>query len=154
MLSPLQRFAMCHITGTKTVEECIILHVEDDDATAYLFRAALTDAHLNPQVMRVADSDEASACLSRTGAYQSAPKPDLILLDINLPGRSGLDLLAEMRLSAHVRHLPVIIFSTSALLRDRELAVKLGAYYVPKPDDFDSFVAAAASICSRLPIAA
>lgn len=71
--------------SVKKPEECILLYVEEDDATAHLFRIALNEAGVNPQVFRVTDGDQATAFLSRTGAYEAAPRPDLVLLDLNLP---------------------------------------------------------------------
>ena len=105
--------------GCKKIEQCVLLYVEDDDAAAYLFQTALEDAGLNPRVYRVTDGDQATTFLFQTGAYESAPRPALVLLDLNLPRKSGFDVLAEVRHNAQFRDLPVIVFSSSVHHYDR-----------------------------------
>jgi CheY-like chemotaxis protein len=135
----------------RAIEECVILYVEDDDATAYLFHTAIREAGLHPQIFRVTDGDEAVAFVARTGAYASAPVPDLVLLDLNLPGRNGLEVLAHLRASSYLDDIPVYVFSTSANPADQAAALKSGAAgYLIKGDSFEAFVDAARKICSSL----
>jgi chemotaxis family two-component system response regulator Rcp1 len=136
----------------KAAEECVVLYVEDDDATSYLFQIALREADISPQVFRVTNGEEATAFLSRTGTYESAPTPDLVVLDLNLPRKSGFDVLAEIRQESALCTLPVIVVSTSTHPFDRERAMELGASeYFTKPNDFDRLVEIASSICRMLP---
>jgi two-component system response regulator len=135
----------------KPMEECDVLYVEDDDATAYLFQRALEQAHVYPRLFRVTDGDQATTFLSRTGAYESAPRPDLVLLDLSLPRKSGFDVLAEIRQIPELADLPVVVFSTSIHSHDRERAMVLGAdRYFSKQNEFDSFVQVAESVCQML----
>ena len=64
----------------RPIEECIVLHVEDDDASAYLFQLALAEAKLNPRVYRVTNGEAASAFLTKRPPYIDAPLPDLVVL--------------------------------------------------------------------------
>jgi len=136
----------------KKTEECILLYVEDDDATAFLFQTALQEEGIGVKLFRLTDGDQASAFLCQTGAYEYAPVPDLVVLDINLPRKSGLDVLAEIRSTRHLRDVPVVVFSTSTLSYDREKAGQLGAdKYFTKESDLDAFIKAVRSICEMLP---
>jgi CheY-like chemotaxis protein len=135
----------------KTVENCVVLYVEDDDATAYLFQAAMREADLHPQVIRVTDGDEALAFISRTGAYTGAPLPDLILLDLNLPKRNGIEVLVYLRQTLNLRDIPVYLFSTSGNPADEAAALRAGASgYLLKGDTFEAFVDVARMVCSSL----
>ena len=81
----------------KRIDECFLLYVEDDDATASLFQAALRETGVLPQFFRVTDGEHASHFLLRDKAFSDAPRPDLVLLDLNLPRKSGFDVLAEIK---------------------------------------------------------
>jgi two-component system, chemotaxis family, response regulator Rcp1 len=136
----------------KSTDECVVLYVEDDDANAYLFQLALREANLWPQLFRVTDGEEATSFIARTGVYESAPRPDLILLDLNLPRRSGFDVLADIRQHPQLSTVPVIVFSTSDHEHDYLRAMRLGASeYFAKPDNFDRLVEIASSVCQMLP---
>jgi CheY-like chemotaxis protein len=138
--------------SVKSVEDCILLYVEDDDATAFLFQTALDEEGIPVRLFRVTDGEEASAFLVRTGVYECAPVPDLVVLDVNLPRKSGLDVLADIRSDPHFADLPVVVFSTSVHPYDRERAVQLGANkYFTKEADLDAFVTSVRSICEMLP---
>ena len=140
---------MAALEACKKIEQCVLLYVEDDDAAAYLFQTALEDAGLNPRVYRVTDGDQATTFLLQGGAYESAPRPDLVLLDLNLPRKSGLDVLAEVRHKAEFRELPVIVFTASVY--DRGRAMELGATaYISKPIGYDELVGVAKRICAML----
>jgi two-component system response regulator len=82
---------------SKPIEKCIVLHVEDDDDAANLFRIALQQANPCPEVIRVTDGEQALAFLSRNEAADCTPEADLVVLDLNLPRKNGFDVLAERR---------------------------------------------------------
>ena len=131
--------------------ECFLLYVEDEDATAYLFQAALRETGVLPQFFRATDGEHASHFLLRDKAFSDAPRPDLALLDLNLPRKSGFDVLAEIKGNPRLRDIVVVVFSTSTQLYDRERSLELGADdYVGKGDNFDAFVKVAELIRQRL----
>ena len=135
----------------KPIHNCALLHVEDDDATAYLFHLALQETGLCPQFFRVADGEQAMAFLLQDGLYSSAPRPSLVLLDLNLPSKSGLDVLSEMKSHPALSDITVVVFSTSTLQYDRERSLELGADdYLYKEMHFEAFVRVAELICARL----
>jgi CheY-like chemotaxis protein len=119
----------------------IVLYVEDDDAAYQLFRIAIGQAGLNVKFHRASDGDQALQFLKRMGAYRDVPRPDLILLDLNLPKRSGFEVLSEVKASESFRTIPVIIFSTSTLASDKARSLTLGAEdFVTKPSSLDLLV--------------
>jgi CheY-like chemotaxis protein len=137
--------------STDPLRDCVILYVEDDDATAYLFQLALNESGRYPNVFRVTDGEQALSFLHRTGSYEEAPRPDLVLLDLNLPKKSGFDVLFEIRRSETLRGLLVVVFSSSTLPYDREKAINLGTdKYLTKQGDLESFTAAVRSLCEML----
>ena len=139
-----------HSTPAKKIHECVLLHVEDDDGAAYLFQTALGQTDLR-QYFHVSNGEEAMAFLLQQGAYSLAPRPDLVLLDLNLPQKSGFDVLADMKSNPHLRDITVLVFSTSTLPYDREKSMELGAdEYLTKDGDFESFVNVAKSVCQRI----
>lgn len=135
----------------KQLSDCVLLYVEDDDATAYLFQVALQHTDLAPQLFRVTDGEQALAFLMGIGAYSNAPRPDLILLDLNLPRKSGFDVLAEVKSDPRLRDISVVVFSSSTLPYDREKSLVLGATgYLHKDGDLDGFIQAADSVCRMM----
>ena len=136
---------------SRRIEDCSILYVDDDDATVYLFRLALREAGISPQIFRVGRGDEAMAFLDRTYPHQDAPVPDMVILDLNLPVRNGFEILRHMQNDSDLRRIPVYVFTTSFDPRDREMALRYGARgYLIKGESFDAFVDAAKAICSEL----
>lgn len=126
------------------IEDCVLLYVESDDATADLFQKALWNTGVSPQLFRVTDGIEATAFLLRTDAYIDAPRPHLVVLDLKLPRKSGLDVLAELKAISRLRDIPVIVLSSSPCRQDWEMARELGAdFYLPKTGNFDEFLRAA-----------
>jgi CheY-like chemotaxis protein len=114
-----------------------LLHVEDDDSIAFLLRAALDEIGASISVYRVSDGEQALAFLHRSGAYQEAVPPELILLDINLPRVDGWEVLHEIQRNEALRAIPVIVCSASQRNEDRERALSAGARrYVVKPAKF------------------
>ncbi len=133
----------------------ILLYVEDEDAAVFLFETAIKEAELDVQLYRVSDGEQAIAFLERTGSYQTAPRPGLILLDLNLPRRNGFEVLAEVQGDASLGSIPVIVFTSSSLASDRQKALGLGAQqYITKPSSFDGFLEAVKRVFSYIPISA
>jgi CheY-like chemotaxis protein len=131
--------------------ERVLLYVEDEDAAVFLLETALKEAGIRLRLFRVADGEQALAFLHQSGAYEKVPRPDLVLLDLNLPRKSGLEVLAEIQNSESLRNVPAVVFTSSALASDRRKSLSLGAReYITKPSSFDAFVEAVKSACSRL----
>ena len=131
--------------------ECLLLHVEDDDTSAFLFQKALLERIPFPKLFRVSDGEQAWEFLSQTGVYGSVPRPDLVLLDLNLPKRHGFEVLASMKCDPNLLTIPVVVFSTFLSPQDREKALHLGAVsYLYKDGSFDGFVNAADLVCRMI----
>jgi two-component system, chemotaxis family, response regulator Rcp1 len=134
-----------------SIADCVVLYVEDDDSAAFLFQIALSELEKRPQLFRVTNGDQAMAFLSRTRPYRDAPRPNLVLLDLNLPGKSGFDVLAEMKTNPQLRDIPVFVFSGSTLPYDRERSSQIGADdYLPKGTEYETFVRAVQAVCEKL----
>lgn len=118
-----------------------ILLVEDNPGDARLAREALKDGKLVNEMHHVVDGVEAIDFLRNQGAYLRAPRPDLILLDLNLPRKDGREVLAEVKADADLRTIPVVVLTTSEsdqdILRSYDLQANC---YISKPVDFDKFV--------------
>jgi CheY-like chemotaxis protein len=128
-----------------------LLYVEDEDAAVFLLETALKEAGIKVELYRVSDGEQALAFLHRSGSYEKAPRPDLMLLDLNLPRKNGLEVLAEMSGSDSLRSIPVVVFTSSSLAIDRKNSLALGAqHYITKPASFDGFIEAVRTACSFL----
>jgi CheY-like chemotaxis protein len=115
-----------------------ILLVEDDPNDVLLFRRALRRAEASAPVVVAQDGDEAVRYLS---GGDGAPHPGLVILDLKLPRRSGLEVLEWIRGQPEIRRLPVIFLTSSRQPRDIEAAYELGANsYLVKPVDFDDLL--------------
>lgn len=91
----------------------MLLHVEDEDGAAFLFRIAVREAGLAAIVFRVSNGEEALAFLRKTGPYSNAERPHLMVLDLNLPKIDGLSVLSRIRNDEALKSLPVVVISTS-----------------------------------------
>jgi CheY-like chemotaxis protein len=117
-----------------------ILLVEDNPADVALAEEALREGRVASRLSAVGDVDEALAFLRRQGNHSPSPHPNLILLDLKLPGRDGLEFLAEIKADKSLRKIPVIVLTTSDAAEDI-----LGAYdlqascYITKPADLSDF---------------
>ena len=132
----------------------VLLYVEDEDAAVFLLETALKEAQTEVDLYRVSNGEEALAFLSRSGQYQEAPRPDLILLDLNLPRKGGFEVLSEMQNSDALRTLHVVVFTSSSFANDRKRSLALGAQeYITKPSTFDGFLSAIKTVCTYLPAA-
>jgi len=117
-----------------------ILLVEDNPADADLTRESLRTSNLNIELTVAVSGKEAVDCVHKRGRFTDAARPDLILLDLNLPGIDGREVLAEIKRSAELKRIPVSILSSSSSERDVLESYDLGANcYVVKPIDFRSF---------------
>jgi chemotaxis family two-component system response regulator Rcp1 len=118
-----------------------LLLVEDNPGDVHLFTHALTRAGATHLVSTVADGVEAVAFLRREGKYETSPRPDLILLDLNLPKRSGREVLAIVKGDSDLHSIPVIVFTSSEAERDiRECYALRANCYVTKPVELHDFV--------------
>jgi two-component system, chemotaxis family, response regulator Rcp1 len=117
-----------------------ILIVEDSPSDAFIVREALKRAKQFGEVHAVSDGVEATEFLHRRGPYAGAPRPDLILLDLNLPRKDGRELLAEIKTEEQLKSIPVIVLTSSAADQDVSRAYSLHANcYLTKPADFSQF---------------
>jgi two-component system, chemotaxis family, response regulator Rcp1 len=124
-----------------------ILLVEDSPADILITREAFQDARLLNTIHVVEDGVRAMEFLHRQGSYASAPRPDLILLDLNLPRKNGREVLAEIKEDPEFKSIPVVILTTSSADEDVLKAYDLHANcYVIKPVGFDNFLKAVQSI--------
>jgi len=120
-----------------------ILLVEDDAADAHLVRLAMAETRINATLEHVVDGREALEYLRReTDRFKEALRPDLILLDLNMPRLDGREFLVAVKADVALRAIPVVVLSTSDVERDVLGAYRLGAAgYVAKPLDVSEFIA-------------
>lgn len=120
-----------------------ILHVEDDEASALLVQIALSEIGTNVIYRRANNVRQAIEYLDSARKPESTtPKPDLILLDLNLPGSSGFEILSAVRAAPFWRQTPVVVFTSSSAPRDMERASALNATkYITKPSTFEGYLA-------------
>jgi CheY-like chemotaxis protein len=124
-----------------------ILLVEDSPGDVLIAREALSEAKLLNDIHVAEDGVEAMDFLHKRGKFAAAPTPDLILLDLNLPRKSGREVLAEIKTDENLKFIPVIILTTSSAEEDILKSYNLYANcYVVKPVEFESFVQAVKSI--------
>jgi CheY-like chemotaxis protein len=128
-------------------ERVDILLVEDSPGDARLMQEALAEAKVRNRLHLVADGVEALAYLRRQGPFARAVRPDLILLDLNLPGKDGREVLAEIKQDEDLRRIPVVILSTSQAETDVARAYDLHANcYITKPLDVERLITVVKSI--------
>lgn len=124
-----------------------ILLVEDSPGDARLTQEALKDARVCNSMHVVEDGVEAMAFLRREGRYADAPRPDLILLDLNLPRKDGREVLREIKGDESLATIPVVVLTTSEEHRDILAAYASHANcYLTKPVELDDFLAVVRSI--------
>lgn len=117
-----------------------ILLVDDSATDVLLAREALESAKLSNNLHVVKDGVEAMAFLRREGKYAGMPRPDLMLLDLNMPRKDGREVLAEVKADENLRRLPIVVLTTSQDQEDVLKAYDLYANcYISKPVDFDKF---------------
>jgi CheY-like chemotaxis protein len=124
-----------------TARTARVLLVEDNEADVRLTREALREGGETVRLSSVADGEQALAYLRRQQGYTDAPRPDLVLLDLNLPRKNGLEVLEEMRADPHLAALPVIMLTSSSAGSDIVACYSRGANaYVVKPLELDDFM--------------
>jgi two-component system, chemotaxis family, response regulator Rcp1 len=124
-----------------------ILLVEDNLGDVRLTMEALKDGKILNNLNVVMDGVEAMAFLHRKGKYADAPRPGLILLDLNLPKKDGREVLAEIKSDPDLKCIPVVILTSSAAEQDIVKSYRLHANcYVTKPVDLDQFIDVVQSI--------
>lgn len=124
-----------------------VLLVEDNPGDVRLTQEAFKDAKVHLEMHVVNDGVEALDFLHRRGVYGSKPRPDLVLLDLNLPRKDGRDVLAEIKADMALKTIPVMILTTSASDVDIESSYLLHANcYITKPVDLDGFLTVVRSI--------
>jgi two-component system, chemotaxis family, response regulator Rcp1 len=129
------------------VEALEVLLVEDSPGDVRLTREALKDAKVHINLHVAPDGEEATAFLKREGKYANAPRPDLILLDLNLPKKDGREVLAEIKESEALKSIPVVVLTTSASEADILRSYRLHANcYITKPVDLEGFLTVVRSI--------
>jgi CheY-like chemotaxis protein len=118
-----------------------VLLVEDDPGDVLMTREAFGHYKIRNVLHVVTDGEQALQFLRRAGEYADAPRPGLILLDLNLPRRDGLEVLAELKADPVLRVIPVVILTTSQAQQDVLRSYSLHANaYVSKPVDFERFM--------------
>ena len=129
------------LTESTPVRPIEVLLVEDDEGDVLMTREALAEGKVINRLNVVNDGVEAVEYLRRDGQYAEASRPDLILLDLNLPKKDGRQVLEEVKADDDLRRIPVIVLTTSAADEDVLRSYDLHANaYVTKPVDFDRFI--------------
>jgi len=122
------------------LEPADVLLVEDDPGDVLMTKEAFEHYRIRNPLHVVGDGERAMQFLRRDGEYSAAPRPGLILLDLNLPRRNGLEVLADLKSDADLLSIPVVVLTTSQAEEDvlRSYALHANAY-ISKPVDFDRF---------------
>jgi chemotaxis family two-component system response regulator Rcp1 len=118
-----------------------ILVVEDNGSDVFLFERALNRQGINFQLTHLRDGGEALAFVRREGRYADMPRPDLILVDLNLPKINGEEIIRQIRGAKHLDGVPACVWSSSESLRDRESLNRLGVdQFIFKPSGLEQFM--------------
>ena len=118
-----------------------ILLVEDSPVSARLTMGALRQGNVQHRMTWLTDGQEALGFVHQTGRFAKAPRPDLILLDLGLPGRDGREVLAELKADDGYQRIPVVVLTASTAAEDVDAAEKLSIEgYMTKPVDMDQFL--------------
>ena len=126
-----------------------VLLVEDSPGDVRLTREAFKDAKVHISLHVAADGAKAMAFLKREGEYANAPRPDLILLDLNLPKKDGREVLAEIKVDPALKTIPVVVLTTSSSEADILRSYQLHANcYITKPVGLEGFLTVVKSIDS------
>jgi len=135
------------LSNSGRAEPIQVLLVEDSVGDIRLTREAFKDAKVHINLHVAADGVEAMTFLNREGVHADAPRPDLILLDLNLPKKDGREVLEEIKASPTLRVIPVVILTTSASEADVLRTYQLHANcYITKPVDLEGFLEVVKSI--------
>ena len=128
---------------TPNTEPFDILLLEDEPADAHLVRVSLREARVHCVLHHVVDGREGLDFLQRRPPFDAAPRPDLILLDLNMPRMNGHEFLAAIKADPALADIPVVVLTTSEVERDVEASYRQGAAgYITKPVDMEQFITA------------
>lgn len=131
-------------SNTKAID---ILIVEDNAGDARLIKEVLNDTKAYGSLYLVKDGVEAMEFLRNEGKYKTSPKPDLIILDLNLPRKDGRETLAEIKNDQALKHIPIVIMTISQAEEDILMCYNLHANcYIPKPIDLNHFIKVVKSV--------
>jgi CheY-like chemotaxis protein len=129
------------MTDTSSLPVIDVLLVEDDQGDVLMTREAFAQHRIHSELHVATDGEQALLFLRRQGEYEDAPRPALVLLDLNLPRRDGREVLAEIKADPDLRTIPVVVLTTSEAEEDILRSYSLHANaYVSKPVDFDRFI--------------
>ncbi|MGZ7095138.1 MAG: response regulator [Methanobacterium sp.] len=129
---------------TKQVE---ILLVEDNEGDVGLIEEVFEEAKIRNNLHVTEDGEEAMLFLHKEGEFSDAPRPDMILLDLNLPKKDGREVLKEIKMDDDLKRIPVVVLTTSKAEKDILKSYDLHANsYITKPVDFDQFIRVIKSI--------
>lgn len=124
-----------------------ILLVEDNEGDILLTREALEDSKIQVKLSVVKDGKEAIDFTGKQGKYTDAEMPDLLLLDVNLPKKNGHEVLHFIKVNENLKHIPVIMLTTSSSEKDINLSYNnYASCYITKPNDVNDFLAIVAAI--------
>jgi len=129
------------VDTTNMIKPIEILLVEDNPGDVDLTREALEGGKLRNNLHVVSDGEEAMAFLRREGKHAGAPRPGLVLLDLNLPRKNGREVLAEMKADQDLKRIPVVVLTTSQAEEDIHKSYNLHANcYIAKPIELAHFI--------------
>ena len=130
--------------------ERVLLCIEDDDAEYFIITIALKELEIPIRSVRVTDGEQGIWFLEKTHGHELAPRPNLILLNLHLPGKDGFEVLAEIRENESLRSIPVIIFTTSSSTAERKRALSLGASdFISKPGTITGLIETLRTVCTQ-----
>ncbi len=132
----------------ETICEAVeILLVEDNPGDVRLIQEVLRDGKVRNNMSVTKDGVDAISFLHQTGEYSGAPRPDIILLDLNLPKKDGREVLADIKADPDLKNIPVVVLTTSSAEQDIFRSYDLHANcYITKPVDLDQFIRVIRSI--------
>ena len=114
--------------------------VDDSRAAHFLMKEAFKDASMDSQLHMVENGDDALSFLKKEGGFEKMPTPDLVLLDLNMPGKSGWDVLDEIKKDEMLQKIAVVLLSGSEAASDRKTCSKFNCKFVMKPARFHELV--------------
>ena len=124
-----------------------ILIVEDNEGDVGLIEEVFEEAKIKNNIHVAEDGEEAVLYLRGKGKFSGSPRPDIIILDLNLPKKDGREVLREIKEDSNLKNIPVVVLTTSGAEKDILRAYELHANaYVTKPIDFDQFINVIGSI--------
>ncbi|MEL7669777.1 response regulator [Methanobacterium sp.] len=135
------------VTTNQTVKQIEILLVEDNEGDVGLVEEVFQEAKIMNNLNIAEDGEEAMLFLHKKGKFSNVSSPDIILLDLNLPGKDGREVLKEIKEDNKLKRIPVVILTTSKAEEDILKSYNLHANsYITKPVDFDQFIRVIKSI--------